>query len=331
MKKFTLIMAIMFFAFTISLTGCGQRDYNIIRLNEVTHSVFYAPLYIAINNGYFEDEGLTIELTNGGGSDSSMTALLTDAADIALLGPETSIYVASQGSSDLPVIFGQLTKKDGSFLIGRNAEPNFEWSDLENKYIIGGRQGSSPAMSLEYALEQNGLTIDTDVTLDLTVSYSLMASAFENGLGDYVTMFEPTASDFVTAGKGFYIASVGEESGEVPFTAFMANESYLDEHGDKAEAFLNAVIRGYNYLMAQPIANVVTSLLPSFTGSSETSITGAIESYKAIDAWCSSPVMSETDFNRLQAFMTGAEELDTTVSFETVVDNTIANSVMGIS
>ena len=256
-----------------------------------------------------------------------MTALLTNSADIALLGPETAVYVASQGRSDLPVIFGQLTKRDGSFLIGRTPEPDFEWSDLNGKYIIGGRRGGSPAMSLQYALEQNGLILDDTVTLDLTVAFNLMVGAFEGGLGDYVTMFEPTASDFVAQGKGYYIASVGEESGEVPFTAFMANRSYLNKHSDKCEKFLKAVVRGYNYLMAQPISNVVNSLRPSFAGFTDNSIAASITSYKSIDAWCNTPVMSETAYNRLLTIMQNAGELTSTLTFSTIVDNTIAKKI----
>jgi len=327
MKKISFFLLIMFISFSCMLTGCGKNE-NLICLNEVTHSVFYAPLYIAINNGYFAEEGLEIELTNGGGSDASMTALLTNAADMALLGPETAVYVASQGREDLPVIFGQLTKRDGGFLIGRTPEPDFEWSDLAGKYIIGGRRGGSPAMSLQYALEQNGLIIGETVTLDLTVAFNLTVGAFEGGLGDYVTMFEPSASDFVAAGKGHYIASVGEESGEVPFTAFMATRSYLDKYPEQAQKFLNAVVRGYNYLMAQPVEDVAASLMPSFTGSNVASITNAITSYKSIDAWCNTPIMSEDAFDRLLDIMTNAGELTTTVAFESIVDNSIAEQVL---
>ncbi|PKK95759.1 MAG: hypothetical protein CVV59_02085 [Tenericutes bacterium HGW-Tenericutes-4] len=327
MKKFTIFLLVIFTSFSLLLTGCGKNE-NIIRINEVTHSIFYTPLYIAINNGYFEEEGLEIRLTNGGGSDASMTALLTGAAEIALLGPETAVYVASQGRQDLPIIFGQLTKRDGSFLIGRTPEPNFEWTDLAGKHIIGGRRGGSPAMSLQYALEQNGLIVGDTVNLDLTVAFNLMAGAFEGGLGDYVTLFEPLASDFVAAGKGHYIASVGTESGEVPFTAFMANRSYLTKHADKCEKFLKAVVRGYNYLMAQPIDNVVASLMPSFSTSNEANIRSAIISYKSIDAWCNTPVMNEEAFNRLQTIMQNAGELTTPVEFSLIVDNTIANKVL---
>jgi len=328
MKKITVFLLAVIVSFSIMLSACGcSRNDNLVRINEVTHSVFYAPLYIALNNNYFADEGLEVDLVNGGGSDNSMTALLTDAADVALLGPETAVYVASQGRQDLPVIFGQLTKRDGSFLIGRSPEPNFEWTDLENKHIIGGRRGGSPAMSLQYALEQNGLIIDDTVNLDLSIDFGLMAGAFDGGLGDYVTMFEPAASNFVAAGKGHYIASVGAESGNVPFTAFMATSSYLQDNPDKATKFLSAVVRGYNFLMAQPIEDVVESLMPSFSGSSVTSITNSIESYKAIDTWSNTPVMSETDYNRLITIMTNAGELDSQVDFDLIVDNSIAQQV----
>ena len=217
MKKFTIfLMAIIIGLSTFVFSGC--KDNDTIRINEVTHSVFYAPLYIAINNGYFEEEDITIELVNGGGSDASMTALLSNSCDVALMGPETNVFVASEGKKDHPVIFGQLTKRDGSFLVGRVEEPNFDWSNLEGKYFIAGRQGGSPAMSLQYALEKNGYDIQNDLTFDLGVAFNNTVGAFEGGLGDYVTMFEPTASEYVAAGKGYIVAAVGEESGEVPFT-----------------------------------------------------------------------------------------------------------------
>lgn len=327
MKRFSIFLIAIILGFTLlGFTGCKKSDT--IRLNEVTHSIFYAPLYTAINKGYFEDEGLTIELTNGGGSDASMTALLSGSADIALMGPETNVYVISQGRTDYPVIFGQLTKRDGSFLVGRAAEPNFSWQNLANKYIIGGRRGGSPAMSLEYALKQNGLTPGTDVTLDLTVAFNMTVGAFEGGLGDYVTMFEPTASEYVAAGKGFIVASVGQESGEVPFTCFSANKSYLAANPQKIEKFLKAIMRGYNFIMNAELEDVIDSLVPSFDGSSRTSIGYAVTSYKNIDAWMNTPIMQESAFTRLQDVMQGAGELTNRVDFADAVNNTFATKVM---
>lgn len=329
MKKFTIfLLALVVGLSTFLFAGCKKDD--VIRVNEVTHSIFYAPLYVAINNGYFEEEGYKIELTNGGGSDASMTALLSGSADIALMGPETNVYVISQGKKDYPIIFGQLTKRDGSFLVGRNPEPDFDWSNLNGKYFIAGRKGGSPAMSLQYALEKNGYDIENDLTFDLGVAFNNTVGAFEGGLGDYVTMFEPTASEYVRQGKGYIVAAVGEESGEVPFTCFSANKSFLEKNPEKVEKFLKAIMKAYNYIITEDIDKVVESLMPSFDGSSKTSIKSAIESYKKIDAWMDTPVMLESAFNRLQDVMTNAGELETAnrVDFKKAVDNSYAQNVI---
>ena len=329
MKKFTIfLLAIVTCFSTFIFTGCNKG--NVIRVNEVTHSIFYAPLYVAINKGYFKDEGYEIELTNGGGSDASMTALLSGSADIALMGPETNVYVISQGKKDYPVIFGQLTKRDGSFLVGRNPEPNFDWSNLNGKHFIAGRKGGSPAMSLQYALEKNGYNISTDVNFDLSVAFNNTVGAFEGGLGDYVTMFEPPASQYVAAGKGYIVAAVGEESGEVPFTCFSANRSYLDKNPEKIEKFLKCIMKAYNYIMTADIEEVIDSLLPSFNGSTRDSIKYAVESYKRIDAWMDTPKMKAEAFDRLQTVMIGAGELEQAkkVNFQDAVDNSFAETVI---
>ena len=330
MKKLTIFLMTIILALTsVVFVGCNKDDNKIV-VNEVTHSIFYAPLYVAINNGYFKEEGLEIELVNGGGSDATMTALLSGSAQIGLMGPETNVFVASQGRQDYPVIFGQLTKRDGSFLVGRNPEPDFDWSNLEGKYFIAGRRGGSPAMSLQYALEKNGYDINNDLTFDLSVAFNNTVGAFEGGLGDYVTMFEPTASEYVAAGKGYIVASVGEESGEVPFTCFSANRSYLDKNPEKIEKFLKCIIRAYNFITTEDIEKVIDALVPSFDGTSRNSIRYAIESYVRIDAWMDTPVMLQTSFNRLQDVIVGAGELESTnrVDFSKVVDNSYAENVL---
>ena len=324
MKTTSLLIAIAL-AIVLAFSGCGNSS-NQIKLNEVTHSIFYAPLYVAINNGYFEEEGLEIELTNGGGSDKSMISIISGQADIALLGPETAVYVAAQDSTEQPIIFGQLTKRDGTLLIGRNEEPNFQWSDLADKEILGGRRGGMPAMTLQYVLDQNGVGETANVNLD--VAFDMMVSAFENGTGDYCTMFEPTASDYIAAGKGYMVASIGQESGEVPYTAFMATSTWLEKNEDKAEKFLTAVVKGYEYLMTADVEDVADALMPSFTGSTRTSIKNAIVSYKAIDAWVDTPVMKESAYQNLLNIIQNAGELTKNVPFNKVVDNSIATKVM---
>lgn len=323
MKTINILLAITL-AVVLAFSGCGNSSSK-IKINEVTHSIFYAPLYIAINNGYFEDENIDIELVNGGGSDKSMTALISGQAQVALLGPETAVYVAAQGSTEQPIIFGQLTKRDGTLLIGRTAEPDFDWSNLAGKEILGGRRGGMPAMTLQYVLNQNGVGQTADVNLD--VAFDMMVSAFENGTGDYCTMFEPTASDYIATGKGFKVASIGQESGEVPYTAFMAKSSWLEKHSDKAESFLTAVMKGYNFLMNESVEDVVDSLMPSFTGSTRTSIENAVISYKLIDAWVDTPAMKESAYQNLLNIIRDAGELTENVPFNKVVDNTIANKV----
>lgn len=330
MKKLAVFVAVLVGLVSVGFAGCGGNSK--LRVNEVTHSIFYAPFYAAINLGYFEDEGIEIDLVNGGGSDQSMTALISNSADVALLGPETAVYVVNEGASNTPVIFGQLTKRDGSLLIGRNPEPDFKWSNLVGKEIIGGRRGGSPAMALQYAIEKvNNLPIGTGpdkVNINLDVAFNLVVGAFEAGTGDYCTMFEPTASEYVAAGKGYVVASVGEECGEVPFTCFMAMRNYINKNEGQIEAFLRAVMKGYNYLMNATDDEIYEALAPSFSTSTRSSIVTSVQTYKRIDAWMSSPAMEESAYNRLLAIMTNAGELDKNVDFGKVVDNSYANRVM---
>ena len=324
MKKISIFLIVIMLSFSFFLTGCGKDNDKLIRVNEVTHSVFYAPLYIAINKGYFEEEGLEIELTNGGGADKSMTALTSGSADIGLMGPEAAIYVVNQGKKDAPKVFAQLTKRDGSFIIGRENIQNFTLTDMQGKEILGGRRGGVPAMTLEYAMKQAGLVDGENVTINYDVAFNNMTAAFIGGIGDFVTAFEPSATDIVNAGKGYILGSVGEFAGEVPFTAFMANESYLLKNSDKIHRFLRAIIKGYNYLVTANIDDVVEAIAPSFLGTSNASLKAAMEAYIAIDAWVDNPAMKTTAYNNLITIMMDAGELTDAVAFDKIVDNSYA-------
>ena len=333
MKKSCRLMAgiLSLLCLMMAVTGCGAKmpkDEAKIRLCEVTHSVFYAPLYATIELGYFKDEGLEVELINGGGADKVMIAVLTGQADIGFAGPEACIYTCLEGQKDYPIIFGQLTKRDGSFLIGRSAE-EFRWEDLRGKTILGGRKGGVPEMTLEYVLKQKGLQPGMDVTVDTSVQFDMMAGAFLGGTGDYVTMFEPTATETESAKNGYVLASIGEESGEIPYTAFFAKQSYLKDRENKVSRFTAALTRGIEWVFSHSAEETARMIAPQFPGTSVEVLTGVVQRYKDIDAWNGSLCMEPEALDRLQAVMQEAGELKEHVDFQTIVDNTWAEKAKG--
>lgn len=313
------------------VTACGKKDYNKINLNEVTHSIFYAPLYVAMNQGYFEDEGLSVSLTNGGGSDTSMSALLTGSADIILAGPETVVYTQQEGVADKPVVFGQLTTCDGSFIVSKENDQDFSLSNLVGETIIGGRQGGLPAMTLQYIIENNGYTIGTgenEINLRTDVAFNLTASVWEGDSSvKYCTLFEPTATNIEKEGKGYVVASLGEISGSIPYTCFATKESYLEEHSDVAEKFLKAVSRGYDFIVSNDSEIVAEALLPSFEGNTVEELQVAVEQYISISAWSSDMILTEESFNNLMNVMLNAGVITETSNWEDVVNNTLATKI----
>jgi NitT/TauT family transport system substrate-binding protein len=325
MKKFPVIALSALFAL-YPLSACSKENDGMetLKINEVTHSVFYAPLYLADALGYFKEENLKIDLTNGGGADNVMSAVLSGETDIGFCGPEAALYVFIGGSSDVPRVFGQLTKRDGSLLVSRKAEPSFQWSDLKGKEILAGRKGGVPAMTFEYILNNHSLYNGTDVTLNFDVAFNLMTSAFEAGTADYCTMFEPTASEYENAGKGYVVASVGEASGEVPYTCFLAKNSWIEKHESAVSGFLRAVTKGVKYVNENAASAAAELLTAYFDDTSASSLTAAIERYKTIDAWVSNMAMTEESFTRLQDIIENAGELERRVDFSDLVDISFA-------
>ena len=233
-----------------------------IKVSEVTRSVFYAPQYVAINNGYFKENGIEIELTTGQGADAVMTSVLANQVDIGFAGPEASIYVYNEGKEDFCQVFAQMTKKDGSFLVAKEKTDNFSWQDLKGKTVIPGRKGGVPYMTLEYVLKKNGINPETDLVLDDSIKFDLMAGAFTSGTAQYVTLFEPTASLIQNEGKGYIVASVGESAGEIPYTAYFAKKSYIQNNEDIIQGFTNAIYKGETWgkeHSAEEIAKAVQS------------------------------------------------------------------------
>ncbi len=313
----------------VPFSGCKDSKLKTINLNEVTHSVFYAPLYVAIENGYFEEEGIKIQLTNGGGANNSMTAVLSGDADIGLMGPETVIYIANQDKKDLPKVFGQLTKKDGSFLVSRVAEPDFSWENLKGKEILAGRKGGVPAMTFEYILNQKNMFDKTDVNLNFDVQFNLMTSAFLSGTADYCTVFEPTASEYEKEGKWHVVASVGEAGGDIPYTSFIALESFLNKNTDLVKGFLRAIKKAFEFMNTHTDYVVAESIVKQFPSTSISSIETSIKSYKEIDAWSTNLQATESSFTRLQDIMENAGELTERIEFNRLVENKYAKEIFG--
>ena len=255
-----------------------------------------------------------------------MTALLSKSADIALMGPETVIYVQQQGKKDAPKVFGQLTQKDGSFLVSRNAEPNFKWTDLKGKEILAGRRGGVPAMTFEYVLNQLGMN-DGDYTLNYDVQFNLMTSAFIGGTADYCTVFEPTASEFQANGTWHIVASVGEQSGEIPYTSFIALDSFIKDNPETIKGFLRAIKKAFEFMETHSEKEIAETIVKQFPSTSINSIETSIKSYNRIDTWKKDMQATSESFDRLQNVMINAGELKNKTPFSNLVDNTYAKAV----
>ncbi len=325
----SLLLSGMFLCLPLSSCKKNKDELKTLQVSEVTHSIFYAPMYLADALGYFKDEGLKIELTNAGGADSVMSSVLSGDADIGFCGPEAALYVLVGGSTDVPKVFGQLTQKDGSFLVSRTPEPNFQWTDLRGKEILAGRKGGVPAMTFEYILGNYGMQDGTDVNLNYDVAFNLMTSAFEAGTADYCTMFDPVAYEYEATGKGYVVASVGEASGEIPYTCYIAKESWLNKNEQHAEGFIRAIMKAIKYIHNTPSSVVAPYLLPYFEATSEASIASSVERYRSIDAWRTDMQVTEESFNRLQDVIEGAGELQRRASLTELVNNSFAKKVCG--
>ena len=297
----------------------NTSELTTIQLNEVTRSVFYAPQYVAIANGFFEQEGLKLEITTGQGADKVMTAILAGQSDIGLCGPEAAIYVYNEGKEDYIEVFAQLTQKDGSFLVSKEATNNFSWQDLKGKTVIPGRKGGVPYMTLEYVLKKNGLNPQTDLTLDDSIKFDLMAGAFTGGNAQYVTLFEPTASMTQDAGKGYIVASVGEAAGEVPYTAYCAKKSYIEKNPEIIQKFTNAIQKGLDYVNSHSAWEIAKTIQPQFKDTPVEKIAVIIDRYKSQDTWKEDTVFEKDSFDLLENILEEAGELKKRVSYEELV------------
>ena len=304
------------------------KETKVIKVNEVTRSVFYSPQYAAIALGYFKDNGIEIELTTGQGADKVMTAVLSGQSDIGFAGPEASIYIYNEGKEDYTQVFAQLTKRDGAFLVSRNKTDKFSWDDLKGKTIIPGRKGGVPYMTLEYVLKQKGIDPSKDVNLDDSISFDLMAGAFAGGNADYVTLFEPTASMTESQGVGYIVASVGEESGEIPYTAYFAKKSYIEKNEDLIQNFTDAIYKGEKWTKEHTAKEIAELIKDFFPDTDIKMLESSIQRYKDIDAWSETPVLTEKSFNKLQDVIEEAGELTERADYTKIVNNKYAEQAV---
>ncbi|MEA4972303.1 MAG: ABC transporter substrate-binding protein [Candidatus Metalachnospira sp.] len=333
-KSFSVLSTIGSSLLVVALAaGCSSAKKSTdklttVRLNEVVHSVFYAPQYVALANGYFEDEGLSIDLSVGQGADKSMTALLSNSADIALLGTEAGIYIINEGKEGYVKTFAQLTQRAGNFLVSRKEEPNFQWSDLKGKSVIGGRLGGMPELVLEYVLKQNGLEIGKDVEIINNISFESTSGAFAANVGDYTVEFEPTATSLEQKGIGHVVASLGTESGFVPYTVYMATSNYIDENPEIVQKFTNAVYKGQLWVDQHTSAEIAAIIQPYFSESDVDTLTGIIERYKSQDTWKTDPIFEEKSLEHIEDVMENGGKLDKRVDFDNYIDNSFAETAV---
>lgn len=294
-----------------------KEDDNLTTINlaEVSHTIFYAPQYAAIQNGYFEEEGMEINLILTPGADKVAAALLSKDADIGLSGSEATIYVYNGGEQDYLKTFAQLTQKDGSFLVSRTPIENFTLEDLRGKTVIGGRRGGMPEMTFEYVLRQNGMDPKTDLTIDTSVEFAAMGGAFIGGNDDFVTLFEPTALEVEQQGYGYVVASIGELGGVVPYTSYSARISFIEENPDLIAGFNRAVQKGLDYVHSHSDEEVAETILSFFPDTSLNDLTEVVGRYREIDAWPTTTSFTEESFNHLQDIMIDAGELEEKVPY----------------
>ena len=338
MKKYIILTAVIVLIGVVAIAVVhnkkGENSSNqeaslkTIRVNEVTRSVFYAPQYVAISKGMFEKHGLEIELSTGQGADKVMTAVLAGQSDIGFAGPEASIYVYNEGKEDYPQVIAQLTQTDGAFLISREKNDNFKWTDLKGKTIIPGRKGGVPYMALSYAIRKNGMNPQTDMVLDDSIQFDLMAGAFSGGNADYVTLFEPTASMTEQAGKGYIVASVGKEAGKIAYTAYFAKQSYLKANEDTVQKFVNAIYEGQKWVESHTDKEIAEAIKDFFPDTSIDLLETVVKNYRAINAWKTTPKLEKEDFELLQTIIQEAGELEKKVPYDDLVNNQYAEKAM---
>ena len=325
-KIISIILSVVIIFLAVFLIYTGKNDNSKlkkVKVAEVAHTIFYAPWYVAIEKGYFKDEGLDIDLMLTPGADKVTSAVLSKDVDIGFCGSEASIYVYNSGNKDYIISFAGLTKRDGAFLVSRKKIDNFTLEDLKGKYVIGGRKGGMPEMTFEYTLKENGISTD-ELTIDTSVDFASMGGTFISGVGDFVTLFEPSATKVENEGYGYVVGYVGEYGGSVPYTAFNARKSYIKNNKETIQKFTNAINKGLDFVWnnnEKTIAKVIVNQFPDLTINE---LARMIKRYKDNDAWMKDTFFTKESFNHLQDIMIEAGELTEKVLYEDLVDTSFS-------
>jgi NitT/TauT family transport system substrate-binding protein len=323
-RRFMTVVGVLLLCATV-VAGCGGKDATMkVKVGEVTRSVFYAPEYVAIEKGFFEDEGLDVELQTTFGGDKTMTALLSNAIDVALVGSETSIYVYQQGSEDPVINFAQLTQTDGTFLVAREDNGTFNWDQLKGQVFLGQRKGGMPQMAGEFTLQKQGIDPHKDLELIQNIDFANIASAFASGTGQYVQLFEPQASIFEKEGKGHVVASFGVESGHLPYTVFMSKQSYIKKNTETVQKFTNAVQKAQTWVAEHSPEEITDTIIPFFKDTDREIIVSSVKRYQEQGSYATDPELDDAEWNNLLDVMDNAGELKERVTREAIVDNTFA-------
>lgn len=311
------------------LAACGKEEgVTKIKLTEVAHSIFYAPMYVAIEEGYFEEEGLEVELINGLGADKTMTAVLSGESEIGFMGSEASVYVYNEGAEDYVVNFAQLTQRAGNFLVSREAEDDFKMTDLKGKTVLGGRKGGMPQMVFEYILKKYGMDPATDLTIVQNIDFGMTAQAFAGGSADYTVEFEPSATALEKDGEGYVVASLGVESGYVPYTAFSAKKSYIEKNPKVIQGFVNAIQKGMDYVNSHTPEEIAEIIQPQFAETDKDTLVTIVTRYYDQDSWKENLVFEENSYTLLLDILESAGELEKRPPYKDLVDNTYAKKAV---
>ncbi|MDR7870414.1 MAG: ABC transporter substrate-binding protein [Tissierellaceae bacterium] len=326
--KFLPLLLIMVIVVSMSFTACQKSPNQKINLMEVTHSLFYTPQYVALTQGFFEEEGLDVTLINGGGADKVMTAMLSGEAEIGFMGPEASVYVYNEGRDNYAINFAQLTQRDGSFLVGREKDDNFTFDKLKGKTVLGGRKGGMPEMTLEYVIKSYGLVLDEDVVVRTDIQFNALAGAFISGEGDYVSLFEPVAASLEKEGIGYVVASIGEEAGYIPYTCYSATKEYIEKNPEVIQKFTNALYKGMVWVQNHSLEEIAEAVKPQFPDTEDDVLITLIDRYRNQDSWKPDLIITEEGLNFMMDIMETAGELDKRADYEKIVTTEFAKKAM---